>query len=61
MADKLKCVKCGVETEAPRHCNRPMHFERVGDVEKLVCWMGADCGVAEVPRHCGAAMVEAPA
>lgn len=36
-----------------------MHVEKVGGSDKLVCWMGADCGTAEVPMHCGAPMVEA--
>ena len=56
MATKLKCEKCGFETAMPAHCNRPMHFESVGNETKLVCWMGPDCGVADVPRHCDAPM-----
>lgn len=61
MAAKMKCVKCGAEVETPKHCKRPMHLEKVAGAEKLVCWMGADCGIAEVPAHCGAAMIEARA
>ncbi len=59
MATKLKCEKCGFETAMPTHCNRPMHSERVGREIKLVCWMGPDCGVADVPRHCDAPMHDA--
>ena len=59
MPTKLKCEKCGFETAMPAHCNRPMHSEQVGSETKLVCWMGADCGVADVPRHCDASMHEA--
>ena len=56
MATKLKCEKCGFETAMPAHCNRPMHFESVGNETKLVCWMGPNCGLADVPKHCGAPM-----
>jgi hypothetical protein len=59
MAAKLKCAKCGAEVDTPKHCKRPMHVEKVAGSDKLVCWMGADCGTAEVPMHCGAPMVEA--
>ncbi|HTR61612.1 MAG TPA: hypothetical protein VMH37_07885 [Candidatus Binataceae bacterium] len=52
MAAKLKCPTCGYEQDAPKHCNRPMQIEK----DKLVCWMGADCGTAEIPQHCGAPM-----
>jgi P-type Cu+ transporter len=52
MPTKLKCEKCGYETAMPNHCNRPMHSDRVGAETKLVCWMGPDCGVADVPKHC---------
>jgi hypothetical protein len=58
MATKLKCAKCGHELETPKHCNRPMHIEQVSGSEKLVCWMGADCGSADVPQHCGLPMRE---
>jgi Cu+-exporting ATPase len=56
METKLKCDKCGFETAMPAHCNRPMHSERVGDETRLVCWMGPNCGVADLPRHCEAPM-----
>ncbi len=58
MATKLKCEKCGFETAMPIHCNRPMHSDRVGAVTKLVCWMGPDCGVADLPMHCDLPMHE---
>jgi len=38
-----------------------MHIERIGSESKLVCWMGAKCGVAELPQHCGVAMRESAA
>jgi hypothetical protein len=56
MATKLKCEKCGFETAMPAHCNRPMHLERIGNETRLVCWMGPNCGVADLPKHCGAPM-----
>ena len=59
MATKLKCEKCGFETAMPTHCNRPMHSERVGSETRLVCWMGPNCGVADVPKHCDAPMHDA--
>jgi P-type Cu+ transporter len=59
VATKLKCEKCGAETAMPMHCNRPMRSEQVGAETKLVCWMGPDCGVADVPKHCGAPMQDA--
>src|SRR5258705_1338986 len=49
---KLKCEKCGFETTMPNHCNRPMHSTSVGAETKLVCWMGAECGVADILQHC---------
>jgi hypothetical protein len=59
MASKLKCSKCGEQIDMPKQCEQPMHAERVGGELKLVCWMGPDCGVAEIPSHCGAPMREA--
>jgi Cu+-exporting ATPase len=59
VATKLKCEKCGAETTMPMHCNRPMHSEKVGNETRLVCWMGTDCGVADLPMHCDAPMHEA--
>ena len=49
---QLKCSHCGMETALPQHCGQPMHKE--GD--KLVCWMGANCGSQAIPEHCGKAM-----
>ena len=59
MAAKLKCAKCGHELDTPRHCNRPMNLEKIGTEEKLICWMGADCGTADTPTHCDLPMREA--
>ncbi|MFZ0676911.1 heavy metal translocating P-type ATPase [Candidatus Binatus sp.] len=56
---KLKCEKCGAEIAMPTHCNRPMHAEKVGNDTRLVCWMGASCGVADVPQHCDTPMHDA--
>jgi len=59
VATKLKCEKCGAEIAMPTHCNRPMHSEKVGSETRLVCWMGASCGVADIPKHCDAPMRDA--
>ena len=59
MTSKLKCEKCGAEIAMPTHCNRPMHLEKVGSETRLVCWMGASCGVADIPKHCDAPMHDA--
>jgi Cu+-exporting ATPase len=56
MSEKLICRTCGQEAAMPLHCKRPMHPEQVDGAAKLVCWMGTDCGVADVPHHCGAPM-----
>jgi Cu+-exporting ATPase len=58
MDSKLKCENCGAEIPTPMHCDRPMHVEKVEGVEKLVCWMGASCGVADIPKHCTTPMHE---
>jgi Cu+-exporting ATPase len=58
MDSKLKCEKCGEEIATPMHCDRPMHIETVNGVAKLVCWMGAGCGVADIPSHCSEQMHE---
>ncbi|HEY6394096.1 MAG TPA: hypothetical protein VIX12_01690 [Candidatus Binataceae bacterium] len=42
----------------PHHCDRPMHTQQVSGETKLACWMGPECGVAEIPKHCGAPMHE---
>ncbi len=59
VTSKLKCPKCGYETETPLHCKRPMHIEQVNGSPQLVCWMGPDCGTADIPRHCGTPMQQA--
>jgi len=58
MDSKLKCGNCGAEIATPMHCDRPMHIEKVDGVEKLVCWMGPGCGVADIPQHCASPMHE---
>jgi Cu+-exporting ATPase len=58
MDAKLKCSKCGYETPMPPHCSRPMHVDKVAGQDKLVCWMGPSCGVADIPQHCGQPMNE---
>jgi hypothetical protein len=37
MAAKMKCVKCRPEVDTPKHCKRPIHFEKAAGAEKLVC------------------------
>ena len=55
----LKCPRCGAEEEMPLHCRKPMHVENVEGKNMLVCWMGAECGIQDVPKHCGVEMKEA--
>ena len=52
----LMCSVCGVSKVLPKHCNKPMHNEIVNGEDKLVCWMGTECGVADIPIHCGKKM-----
>jgi hypothetical protein len=59
MANKLKCVKCGREIDAPQHCGQAMHTQEVNGQTKLVCHMGPGCSTTDVPTHCGVAMREA--
>jgi 5-methylcytosine-specific restriction endonuclease McrA len=49
----LICSNCGKKRSIPNHCNRPMHLEVIDGKEKLLCWMGPDCGVTDIPTHCG--------
>ena len=56
MDQKLECARCGHEAPMPRHCNRAMHVEQIDGKPQLVCWMGPECGTAEVPTHCGESM-----
>ena len=53
MPDMLKCQECDYTETFPMHCNQPMHIESVEGVEKLVCWMGPNCGVKDLPSHHG--------
>jgi len=53
----LKCQDCSETRAAPWHCNQPMHVDIVDGAEKLVCWMGPDCGQQELPRHHGKPMM----
>lgn len=52
----LKCQECGESQAAPWHCNQPMHVEPVNGTEKLVCWMGPECGQQDIPTHHGKPM-----
>ena len=55
---KMRCEKCGAEIATPMHCDQAMHVEKVNGASKLVCWMGPECGVADIPMHCGTSMQE---
>jgi transcription elongation factor Elf1 len=50
MADKLKCVTCGIETDIPRCCNIPMEIMN----EILRCKICGDRN--EMFIHCGKKM-----
>jgi hypothetical protein len=54
----LKCPKCGAKQDMPMHCRKPMHLEKLEGENKLVCWMGPQCGVQDIPTYCGVEMVE---
>ncbi len=54
--ETLTCPSCGATAATPKHCGRAMHIETVDGVERLVCWMGAGCGVRDIPEHCGVPM-----
>jgi hypothetical protein len=51
MSQKLKCQICEYSETIPTHCKQPMHVEKVDGEEKLVCWMGPECGVQDIPTH----------
>lgn len=51
MSKKLKCQECDHEQSIPMHCKQPMHIETIDGMEKLVCWMGPECGVQDLPTH----------
>ena len=53
---KLKCATCGTTQDVPMHCGQPMHPEKVGKKQMLVCWMGPTCGKQEIPTHHGKPM-----
>lgn len=52
----LICAKCGAKKPLPEHCGKPMKVTDVGGKEKLVCWMGTECGVQDIPEHCDIVM-----
>ncbi len=48
---QLTSEKCGTKMEVPMHCGKPMHVEKVGGKDMLVCWMGPSCGKQKIPTH----------
>jgi hypothetical protein len=52
----LVCIVCDYTEDIPMHCGKPMHLEEVEGKEKLVCWMGTECGEMDIPEHCGKPM-----
>lgn len=52
----LTCVVCNHTEDLPMHCGKPMHLEDVEGTEKLVCWMGTECGEMNIPEHCSKPM-----
>ncbi len=53
---RLVCPICKISQILPTHCNRPMHHEIIKGENKLVCWMGPECAVFNIPVHCGTSM-----
>ncbi|MFW9906655.1 MAG: heavy metal translocating P-type ATPase [Candidatus Thorarchaeota archaeon] len=51
MPQQLKCQICDYKEPIPMHCKQPMHIEKIDEDEKLVCWMGPECGVQDIPTH----------
>ncbi|MHA1976339.1 MAG: hypothetical protein ACW98I_05505 [Candidatus Hodarchaeales archaeon] len=51
MGQMLKCVECDHVEVIPNHCGQAMHIETENGKERLVCWMGPECGVQDVPIH----------
>ena len=47
LPEVLHCVECDHTEKVKFHCGAPMHIEG----KQLVCWMGTECGVAELPKH----------
>jgi hypothetical protein len=52
----LLCAKCGAAAPVPKHCGRPMAVQEVEGKKRLVCWMGTECGVQDIPSHCEVTM-----
>ncbi|MFX1504988.1 MAG: heavy metal translocating P-type ATPase [Promethearchaeota archaeon] len=51
MPQLLQCQICEYTEPIPMHCKQPMHIENVDDETRLVCWMGPECGVQDIPIH----------
>ncbi len=51
MTEKLKCQECDYIEPVPMHCKQPMHIEVINGIEQLVCWMGPECGLQDLPVH----------
>ncbi len=51
MSQKLNCQVCEYTEPIPMHCKQPMHIEKVDGEAKIVCWMGPECGVQDIPTH----------
>ncbi|MFX0084768.1 MAG: heavy metal translocating P-type ATPase [Candidatus Hodarchaeota archaeon] len=51
MTEKLKCQECDYSEPVPFHCKQPMHIEVINGIKQLVCWMGPECGVQDLPVH----------
>ncbi|HEY0089100.1 MAG TPA: heavy metal translocating P-type ATPase, partial [Candidatus Lokiarchaeia archaeon] len=47
----LLCKQCGKTFDVPEHCGKPMHPEHINGEVMLICWMGAECGKQEFPKH----------
>ncbi|MHA2006706.1 MAG: TRASH domain-containing protein [Candidatus Hodarchaeales archaeon] len=52
----LFCPVCKIKQDLPLHCDKPTHLEVINGKDKLVCFMGVDCGVLDIPKHCNAPM-----
>ena len=51
MSEKLRCQICEYTESIPMHCMQPMHVEAFEGKERLLCWMGPECGVQDLPTH----------
>jgi len=56
MTQMLKCKECDETQPIPVHCGKAMHIEKYEGKEMLICWMGANCGIKELPIHHGKPM-----